>query len=89
MDILRGFARVSWSKCDIFQAATGLADGTLKVNRERTGMKKVMKMVLEDNPFGRNFVFNKGAGLPLHPPSKLPPIIGLTTCSSTQLVNPS
>ena len=34
-------------------------------------MKKVMKMVLEDNPFGRNFVFNKGAGLPLHPPLKV------------------
>ena len=44
----------------IFQAATGLADGTLKVNRERSGMKKLMKMLLEDNSIGRNFVFNKG-----------------------------
>ena len=53
------------SECEIvtlfLQAATGLADGTLKVNRERSGMKKVMKMLLEDNAFGRNFVFNKGA----------------------------
>jgi hypothetical protein len=51
------------------QAATGLADGTLKVNREKSGMKKVMKMLLEDNSFGRSIVFNKGT-LPL----KLQPI---------------
>jgi enoyl-CoA hydratase/long-chain 3-hydroxyacyl-CoA dehydrogenase len=43
------------------QAASGLADGSLKVNRDLNGMRKVMKVLLEDNPLGRNFVFNKGA----------------------------
>ena len=41
------------------QAAKGLANGTLKVNREPKGMQKALRYVLEDTEFGRNFVFKK------------------------------
>eukprot|EP00730_Choanoeca_flexa_P010529 TRINITY_DN1845_c0_g1_i1.p1 TRINITY_DN1845_c0_g1~~TRINITY_DN1845_c0_g1_i1.p1 ORF type:complete len:762 (+),score=235.29 TRINITY_DN1845_c0_g1_i1:30-2315(+) len=41
------------------QAAKGLADGSLRVNREPKGLAKLMRYVLEDTEFGRNFVFKK------------------------------
>eukprot|EP00056_Hartaetosiga_gracilis_P020971 m.22122 g.22122 ORF g.22122 m.22122 type:complete len:751 (+) comp8806_c0_seq1:27-2279(+) len=41
------------------QAAKGLADGTLKVNREPKGMKKLIAQVLEGTEFGRNFMFDQ------------------------------
>ena len=40
-------------------AAKGLADGTMKVNREPKGVQKLLRRVLEETEFGRNFVFKK------------------------------
>jgi len=46
-------------------------------------MKKLMKMLLEDNAFGRSFVFNKGTSpLKLQPKHNLKPLLILTTLLS-------
>ncbi|EGD74991.1 trifunctional enzyme subunit alpha [Salpingoeca rosetta] len=40
-------------------AAKGLADGTLKVDREPKGVQKLINKVIEGTEFGRNFAFKK------------------------------
>eukprot|EP01147_Barroeca_monosierra_P007356 gene7356-504_t len=40
-------------------AAKGLADGTLKVNRQPKGLEKLIRKVIEETEFGRSFAFKK------------------------------